>query len=362
LATFTINGGTGNDLFRVRSSATAVINVNGGAPVAGDPGVPPGDALVVEDISGATFTPNSPDGTVLIPGRAPINYTSIETLIAPDRFEVNNSIAQATFLGSDPFITLRDLSIHNADDDDFFRYTAHDTGKLVVRSLFDDDLGDVDMEILDSTGDVIASALSFDDDEELIIPVVAQQVYFVRIFGAGAAVNNYTLEIENFAAPAPTGVHLDPASDDGLLSNDNVTSDTTPTFFVQTDVLEFVDANGNGVANINEIRALTGAQALAANLAGVAVEVTLVNTTTNVSITGFADPIIATMPEVYRFTPGADLTQGVYLVTARLKVFDGRQNPPGTPAPAMGRSTASPPLWITINLAAADVLGPQITN
>ena len=83
LATFTINGGTGNDLFRVRSSATAVINVNGGAPVAGDPGVPPGDALVVEDISGATFTPNSPDGTLLIPGRAPINYTSIETLISP---------------------------------------------------------------------------------------------------------------------------------------------------------------------------------------------------------------------------------------------------------------------------------------
>jgi hypothetical protein len=362
LATFTINGGPGNDLFRVRSSATAVINVNGGPPVNGDPGVPPGDALIVEDISGATFTPNSSDGTLLIPGRAPINYTSIETLIAPDRFEVNNSIAQATILGSDPFITLRDLSIHNADDEDFFRYTAHDTGKLIVRSLFDHDLGDIDMQILDSSGDVIASSSSVDDDEELIVPVVAQQVYFIRIFGVGTAINNYSLEIENFPVPAPTGVHLDPASDDGLLGNDNVTSDTTPTFFIQTDVLGFIDANGNGIADLGEIAALTAAQALAANVAGVAVEVTLVNTTTSVSITGFADPLIATIPEVYRFTPGVALTPGVYLVTARLKVFDGRQNPPGTPAPAMGRSTASPPLWITIDLAAADVIGPQITD
>ena len=116
---------------------------------------------------------------------------------------MNNSIAQATFLGSDSFITLHNLSIHNADDEDFFRYTAHDTGKLVTRSLFDDDLGDIDIEILDSSGDVIASALSFDDDEELIVPVVAQQVYFIRIFGVGTAINNYSMEIENFPPRLP---------------------------------------------------------------------------------------------------------------------------------------------------------------
>ena len=51
----------------------------------------------------------------------------------------------------------------------------------------------------------------------IVIPVVAQQTYFIRVFGFPAfAVNNYALEIENFAAPAPTGVHLDPASDTGL--------------------------------------------------------------------------------------------------------------------------------------------------
>ena len=72
----------------------------------------------------------------------PINFTSIETLVLPDRFEVNNTRATATVLGSDPFVTLRDLSIHNTDDEDFFKYTAHDTGKLVVRALFDDTAGD----------------------------------------------------------------------------------------------------------------------------------------------------------------------------------------------------------------------------
>jgi hypothetical protein len=359
LATFTVNGGPGNDVFRVRSSATAIINVNGGPPVVGDPEVPPGDVLTVDDIAGAIFDPTATDGSILIPGRAPINYTSIETIIAPDRFEVNNSIASATVLGSDPFVTLRDLSIHNGTDLDFFRYTAHDTGKLIVRALFNNAIGDLDFQILDSSGDVIVTSNGANDIEERSVPVVAQQTYFVRVFGFLGAINNYSLEIENFPAPAPTGVHLDPASDTGLSNHDGVTGDTTPTFFVQTDVLEFVDVNQSGVVDPTEIVVLTAAQAAAGNVSGIGVEVTLVNTTTGTSLVRFANPLIAAIPEVYRLDIGAAdaLTPGVYLISARLKVFDGRQNPPGTPLPAMGRSTASPPLWITI---AADETAPRV--
>lgn len=280
-------------------------------------------------------------------GYSVVSTDFLPAFIFEDVFEPNDSRAAATVLGSQPVVTLNDLSIHDEDDEDFYRYTAHSTGKLVVRALFDHDVGDVELQIQDSSGDVIASSFSSDDDEELIIPVVAQQIYFVRVFGANDAINNYSLEIENFPAPAPTGVHLDPASDTGMNNNDGVTSDVTPTFFIQTDVLEFVDVNQNGVVDPTEIDVLTAAEAAAGNVDGVAVEVTLVNTTTGTSVVGFADPVIAAIPEVYRFTSAA-LTPGVYLVSARLKIFDGRQNPPGTPAPAMGRSTASPPLWITI--------------
>lgn len=269
--------------------------------------------------------------------------------------EPNNSIATADVLGSEPFVTVQDAVITFLGDQDFYRYTAHDTGKLIARSLFDHVAGDLRMEIQDANGNVIAmsdfSAVGV-NQEQIIIPVVAQQSYFILVENVGVLGNTYDLEVENFAAPVPTGIHLDPASDTGTSNNDNVTSDTTPTFFIQTDVLEFVDANGSGTADVGEIRALTAVEAAAGVTSGIAVEVTLVNTTTGSSTTGFADPLIASVPEVYRFTTSA-LTPGIYLVSSRTKVFDGRQNPPGTPSPAMGRSAASPPLWMTIDTTPA---------
>src|SRR5690606_15452088 len=136
------------------------------------------------------------------------------------------------------------------------------TGKLVVNALFEDldpsdDQDDLNLEILDMDGNVLGMSTSTDSNEQVIIPVVAQETYFIRVFsdddlttpGLNEAddVNAYALEIENFPAPVPTGVHLDPASDTGMMNNDNVTSDTTPTVFIQTDVLEFVDDNASGM-------------------------------------------------------------------------------------------------------------------
>jgi hypothetical protein len=82
---------------------------------------------------------------------------------------------------------------------------------------------------------------------------------------------------------------------------------------------------------------------------GIAVEITLVNTTDGTFVTGIAQAVVGVLPEVYRFTPSAPLTPGVYLVSARTKVFDGQSNAAGNPNQAMGRSNASPPLWITIS-------------
>lgn len=271
--------------------------------------------------------------------------------------EPNNSLATANVLGSEPFVTVNGATIDNPLigplDVDFYRYTAHDTGKLVVRSLFDHAAGNLRMDILDRNGNVIASADSSSavvNGELLVIPVVRQQAYFIMIAGVGGAENVYDLEVENFITPTPTGVHLDPLSDTGMSNSDNVTSDTTPTFFIQTDVFDFADENGNGTVEANEIRVLTAAEAAVGLTAGIAVEVTLVNTTTNASFTGYASPVVTAIPEVYTFTSAA-LPAGTYLVSARTKIFDLTRAPGGVPAtPATGRSTASPPLWMTIEV------------
>jgi subtilisin-like proprotein convertase family protein len=267
--------------------------------------------------------------------------------------EPNNSIATANVLGSESVVTVTAATISIAGDEDFYRYTAHSTGKLIARTLFDHSAGDLEMTVYDSLGNVIATANNSSnavDQEELLLPVVAQRVYFVEVSGVGLATNTYDLELENFLTPTPTGVHLDPASDTGTSNSDNVTSDATPTFFIQTDVLEFVDENGSGVVDANEIHVLTAAEAAAGVTAGIAVEATFVNITTGTSTTQFADPLIAALPEVYRVTANPALAPGLYLVSARTKIFDLSENVLGLPAPAMGRSTASPPLWMTIEV------------
>ncbi len=344
----TIFGFEGADTFQVVPSLTAVVNVHGGDPQLGDPGVPPGDVLAVnlKGVVNPIVPVGVTSGVIQSQSHFALNFFSIEQLIVSDPLELNDSIATATVLGSLPYITLRDLSIHDSGDEDFFRYTAHQTGKLIVNALFTDAIGDLDLEILDATGGSIATSNSSSDNEQLIIPVVGQQVYFIRVFGFGDDVNDYDLEIENFPTPVPTGVILDPASDTGASNSDNVTSNTTPRFFIQTDVLEFVDTNGNGVRDPDEINVLTAAQAVAGDTDGIAVEVTLVNLSTGTSITGFANPLIAMIPEVYVFTPAAPLAEGVYMVTARTRIFDD----PG----ATGRSNASHPLWLTIDTGAGD--------
>jgi hypothetical protein len=208
-------------------------------------------------------------------------------------------------------------------------------------------------------------------------------MYFIRVVGFLpvnediAAANNYVLEVENVPAQVPTGVVLDPASDTGMMDNDNVTSNTMPTFFIQTDVLNFVDTNGNQLfqdpdtapaPTADKLDALSGRSQSILNTpasddedGGIAVEVTLVNTTDGTFVIGFAETVIGVLPEVYRFTPSAPLTPGVYLVSARTKVFDGQEDAEGVPDQAMGRSNASPPLRLVIDTADAQPIASAPT-
>lgn len=286
-----------------------------------------------------------------------------------DRFEANNTLGSATPLGSEPTIILQDLRIAAGtnEDHDVFRYVAHSTGLLSVSALFDHDLGDIDVQIRDATGDLIAGGTSVTDNEHVVIPVVGQRVYFIDVFGFPSfAVNEYALEIENFPVPNPTSVILSPASDTGVFNNDNVTTEQRPSFFVQADIGEFLlafvdmdgdgrvendeDSNGNGMLDAGEDvdgdGQLDGDEigVMGDLLAAITVEVQLTNTLNPAvpPVVGSAIPLAAFLPTLFSFTPATSLPAGVYVASAAVRIRD-RATPVAT-----GRSQFSPTLLVTI--------------
>jgi len=349
-----ILGDSDNDTFAVQPSIHTPIEINGLNPMFGDPGVPPGDRLIVSlgGTTGAVVPPVPPsNGMITFASHQTISFASIETLraIGPDALESNDTIATATPLGSPVEVTLTNLTISPSNDIDFFKYTSHHTGKLIVRILFEHVVGDLALEIQDMSGGVIATVNNSSETrnlEELIIPVISQQMYFVRASGFEGAVNTYMLEIENFAAPAPTLVDLVAASDLGRLNNDNITSDATPTFRIQADLVDYRD-NGIVLLNAATIDPNGDGNSSDSAAAGAGVFVTLVNFDTGDVVSGFADPV-GSGGFLWSFTvpDAAALGDGEYFVSAAVQIVDNQQ------PRVTGRTQLSPPLTLVIDTTA----------
>ena len=262
----------------------------------------------------------------------------------PDRFEPNDMLTTSTVMGSLAKITERDLTIDSQTDVDFFQYTAQDTGKLIINTYFNGLQGDLDLRVRDSVGNIIASGIQSNvtpgrDRELLTIPVVSQQRYYIEVYSGFQHTNTYDLEIENFAAPVPDVVLLDPADDSGMMDNDNITAEDQPDVFIQADLSDFA-AMG--------ISILSAAQAAAAQTAGAAVEVFVDGITE-----GFADVVFGSDSTLFDFSFGSfDLSEGLNFVTAAVRLFDGQQNAFGFPQPAQGRTKLSGPLLLRLDTTA----------
>lgn len=265
----------------------------------------------------------------------------------PDRFEPNDTIRTATTLGSVPAVTLRDLTVHSAEDVDYFRYTANQTGLIVVNAFFDDDIGDIDLRVLDSRGNILDRSETPTDDERLTMPVISQQIYYVEVFGFEGATNRYDLEIETTPAPVPSAVVLDAQDDTGLSNDDNVTNRATPRVLVQADLRQFL---GFGIPILDAAGAAAGSE-------GAAVEVFV-----NGNSVGFADPVVDATLFALRLQPGQLTDTGLpigspdnpgslaylNLVTAAVRIIDP-QVPPFTRTAAV-----STPLSLTFDPNAPD--------
>lgn len=335
-----VNTGDGVDVIAVFNTSQ-IVNIDGGPP-----GAFPGDTLAFpEGVAGGLLT--VPNGSAMLPAGGVVNWVDIEELVTPDHFEPNDSLLQATVLGSGKWIIERKLSIHSASDEDWFRVTAHDSGVLQVNVHYVwAENKDLELAIFDADGDLIAQVDTQADDEFLAIPVVAQQRYHIRVRGSEMAdvfcscqFVNYSLEVENTPLlAAPAGMHMAPASDTGVLNNDLITADTTPTFFVEARMARYTDPNNDGMQDID---LLTPEEAQAGNVPGFAILVTISDSDTGDTFSGYATQVGSS--RLFRFTPAAALPDAVYFVSAAIQVFDG-----STPT-IQDEGPSTHPLWVTID-------------
>ncbi len=126
----------------------------------------------------------------------------------PDRLEANNTLATATLL-SGATQTLSGLSIHVANDYDYFRLVSPSTGTLTAKLTFSNAAGNLDLRLLDSSGKELAKSAGTSDVETVTGNLTRGSVYYIQVLGSGAAINgSYTLTVTP-PAPLPPFADLD---------------------------------------------------------------------------------------------------------------------------------------------------------
>lgn len=114
-----------------------------------------------------------------------------------DAFEPNDSFGEAYPLNAGSYSNL----VACADSSDFYKVCPGDAKVFTATVNFDNDDGDIDMELYDETSKLLqASANSNVNTEQLSVPYVnGNQCYFVRVYMVGldpTAQNTYSLNID----------------------------------------------------------------------------------------------------------------------------------------------------------------------
>ncbi len=132
---------------------------------------------------------------VYLAGGAQARYTLAVGAACPepedDGLEENDNRAQARLLEPD---TYPDLVVLPRDPDWYAVEVCHD-GSLEVLVEFLQVHGNLDLQVLDEAGEVLAEALTEDDNELIGLDRLRGGVYFVRVFGPGGETNRYALTL-----------------------------------------------------------------------------------------------------------------------------------------------------------------------
>jgi hypothetical protein len=108
---------------------------------------------------------------------------------ADDPFEDNDTRQTAKVIGRTDEV----LGAVCGVDEDFFRVTPQQGCTTTFSATFAHRDGDIDLQLLNSTGGVISSATSVDDDETITFTAPNATAVTLRVFGASGAQNRYRL-------------------------------------------------------------------------------------------------------------------------------------------------------------------------
>ncbi|NND97318.1 MAG: hypothetical protein HKN47_08330, partial [Pirellulaceae bacterium] len=408
----TVAGGDGDDTFWVATAPALgnglYVNVSGGEPQASDALVitnlnPDGTPAFLSDASDYVIVHRSraPDAGNVIAFNAGVRRPSVSfenteivsanfdpstpqnnrnngdpniTEMGPDIHESNESSATAAYIGTGETLQIQNAEIFPganehpgvAEDHDYYRFIALDNGTLDFQVYFHDQNalvpgdGNIDIEVLDDAGNVIAGFGSNegagDEDERVRIPAIAGQTYVLHVFGGTAdVINGYDVTVTNQTPPVPYDLELldDPIdgttnppgtsanSDTGRSRTDNITYDNAPTiFFRLDDAILLQDIQGNdGTVNGNNppdqqiVIPFNASIDPANNVAGFRVPVFVEGvpqqpgTDPQIPI-GFAQPV-AGVTGVYTFDfddanngAGLTLTDGSHFINAKVQMID----------------------------------------
>ena len=114
-----------------------------------------------------------------------------------DNGQRNDDLPSATDLSSriKDKSSVGSLSIHNTNDVDYYKFTlpVRGTANHKLGISFNNALGDLDIALLDQTGNVLDRSETATGEETLSLDGLAVGVYYLKVYGNGEATNRYTL-------------------------------------------------------------------------------------------------------------------------------------------------------------------------
>ena len=116
--------------------------------------------------------------------------------INPDKWENNNTLNNASNLYSiNGEKTIEQLSIHDESDIDHFSFKLLEAGSVDDHISIDYNakLGDLDLEILDADGNVVAYSRTAENTDSVSLKGLAIGEYYIKVSGYNSSVNNYEL-------------------------------------------------------------------------------------------------------------------------------------------------------------------------
>ena len=114
--------------------------------------------------------------------------------IIGDSLENNDNVGNATNV-STPF-TNANLSIHSTTDQDYFAISINSGQTMWANISFNHSLGDLDMELVDSSSNTLDSSGSTYNTESVSTTSSTNQIVYAVVYGYSGATNYYSITIE----------------------------------------------------------------------------------------------------------------------------------------------------------------------